>query len=60
MCGCGIPYLIIEGTAEDYEKIYSKTRELRKYDFEWDIDRILSIIQKFIDAKKGKVDINYF
>ena len=33
LCGCGIPYLIIEGIAEDYEKIYSKTKYLRKYDF---------------------------
>ena len=60
LCGCGIPYLIIEGTAEDYEKIYSKTKFLRKYDFEWNIDRVLPIIQKFIDAKKGNVDIEYF
>ena len=60
ICGCGIPYLIIEGTAEDYEKIFSKAKELKKYDFEWYIDRILPIIQKFIDAKKGYVDINYF
>ena len=60
LSGCGIPYLIIEGTAEDYEKIYSKTKELRKYDFEWYIDRILPIIQKFIEAKKGNVDVEFF
>ena len=60
LMGCGIPYLIIEGTAEDYEKIYSKTKELRKYDFEWYIDRILPIIQKFIEAKNGNVDVEFF
>ena len=23
-CGCGIPYIILEGTADDYKKIISK------------------------------------
>jgi len=60
MCGCGIPYLIIEGTAEDYEKIYSKTRELRKYDFEWYKIEYYLLFKSLLMQKKGKVDINYF
>ena len=24
LCGCGIPYIILEGTAEDYKKLYQK------------------------------------
>lgn len=28
--GCGIPYLILEGTAEDYQKIIEKLKFLRK------------------------------
>ena len=60
LCGCGIPYLILEGTSEDYEKIYSKTKELSKYDFSWYVDRVLPIIQKFIDSKKGNVDVEFF
>ena len=27
LCGCGIPYLILEGTAEDYQKIISKAKD---------------------------------
>ena len=34
MTGCGVPYIILEGTAEDYEKIVSKANQLKKYDFE--------------------------
>ena len=33
MCGCGIPYIILEGTADDYKKIISKAKQLSKYDF---------------------------
>ena len=33
LCGCGIPYIILEGTAEDYKKILEKTKYLSKYNF---------------------------
>jgi hypothetical protein len=35
LSGCGIPYIILEGTIQDYEKIISKTKFLEKYDFSW-------------------------
>lgn len=58
--GCGIPYIILEGTAEDYKKIKSKADKLSKYQFSWYIDRIIPHIEKMIKAKEGKIDINYF
>jgi len=39
ICGCGIPYIILEGTAEDYEKIKSKAQFLSKYKFSWYIKK---------------------
>ena len=45
-CGCGVPYLILEGTAEDYEKIKSKSQYLSKYNFEWYINKIILILIK--------------
>ena len=55
LCGCGIPYLILEGTAEDYQKIILKAKELSKYKFEWYINKIIPHIEKMVDAKQGKV-----
>ena len=60
LCGCGIPYIILEGTAEDYEKILEKAKKLRKYEFDWYIDRIIPHIEKMVEAKKGNIDVNYF
>ena len=60
LCGCGIPYIILEGTAEDYEKIIRKAEELRKYRFGWYINRIIPHIEKMVEAKKGNIDIKYF
>ena len=59
-CICGIPYIILEGTAEDYKKIILKSKNLRKYDFEWYIDRIIPLVQKMVEAKEGKIDIHFF
>ena len=60
LCGCGVPYIILEGTAEDYEKIIAKTEKLEKYDFLWYTCRIIPHLEKMVEAKKGNIDINYF
>ena len=60
LCGCGIPYLILEGNAEDYKKIIKKVKDLSKYKFEWYINRIIPHIEKMVEAKEGKVDVDYF
>ena len=58
--GCGIPYIILEGEAEDYKKIKLKAEKLKIYQFDWYINRIIPHIQKMIDAKEGKIDVDYF
>ena len=60
LCGCGVPYMILEGTAEDYKKIISKAQKLSKYKFDWYIKKIIPHIQKMVEAKEGKVDTEYF
>ena len=60
LCGCGIPYIILEGTSEDYEKIISKAKKLKKYKFDWYIGRIIPLVQKMVEAKKGKIDFDFF
>ena len=60
LCGCGVPYLILEGTAEDYEKLVSKAEKLKQYDFEWYIKRVMPHLEKMVEAKKGNIDIDYF
>lgn len=29
--GCGVPYVVLDGTAEDYRKIIEKAKYLKKY-----------------------------
>ena len=60
ICGCGIPYIILEGTAQDYKQIISKAKELKKYEFDWYINRIIPLVEKMVEAKEDKVDIDFF
>ncbi len=60
LSGCGIPYLILEGTSEDYKKIIKKAEKLKKYDFEWYINRIIPLLEKMVEAKNNNIDIEFF
>ena len=33
MCKCGIPYIVLEGNLDDWEKILEKLKFLKKYNF---------------------------
>jgi len=57
---CGIPYIILEGNAEDYKEILKKINFLKKYDFDWYVDRIIPHINKMIEAKERNINTNYF
>ncbi len=41
VCVCGILYIILEGTADDYQKIKAKAEKLSKFEFDWYINRII-------------------
>ena len=60
LCGCGIPYIILEGTAQDYKDIIAKAKELKKYEFDWYIDKIIPHLKKMVEAKENNININYF
>ena len=58
--GCGFPYVTIEGSLEDWQKINLKLNELKKYKFEWYTDRITKVVNQIIETKKGNVDIKFW
>ena len=58
MCTCGIPYIILEGKLEDWEKILEKLKTLNKCGFY--ISDMKEDILKIIDTKKGKIDLDFW
>lgn len=54
--GCGFPFVTIEGSVEDWNKIKEKLIFLAKYEFEWFTNRITPIINEIIKTKKGNIN----
>ena len=56
---CGIPYVILEGTLEDWKKVKEKCRVLAENQLPW-ADKLDSIIDEFINAKEGKINKEFW
>ena len=58
MVSCGIPYILLEGSLEDWKKILEKLKSLSKYGF--DGENIEKDIIEIINAKKGKINLDFW
>jgi hypothetical protein len=58
MLVCGIPYILLEGTLEDWEKILEKLKFLSKYDFS--NEKMEKDIEEIINTKKGKINLDFW
>ena len=58
LLNCGIPYIILEGTLEDWENILKKLKYLSKYDF--CTKQMENDIIEIINTKKGKINYNFW
>ena len=53
---CGIPYITLTGTPEDWEKVLEKTRTLSRFGLKWWVNDLDPILEEFVEAAKGKPD----
>ena len=58
MISCGIPYIILEGNLNDWEKILEKLKFLSKYDFY--TSKMEKDITEIIDTKKGNINMDFW
>ena len=57
-CSCGIPYIILEGTLKDWEKILTKLDFLSKYKFY--VKKMKKNIIEIINTKKGNINYDFW
>jgi hypothetical protein len=57
---CGIPEITLTGTAEDWQKILDKTKQLGKYDLEWWTKELEPVLTQFVKASKGDVNKEFW
>lgn len=60
MCVCAFPFIVVQGTVNDWQYIISKLENLRKFKLEDWVDKLIPIIQKIIDTKKGNIDTEFW
>jgi len=59
-CGCGIPYIELTGTVDDWKKIRTKAAALKDFELSWWIDALLPILDEFVTAAEGNADKNFW
>lgn len=57
---CGIPYITLQGTPDDWRKIAAKVQQLRNYDMGWWADELEPIINEFVKASQGNPDREFW
>ena len=60
LCGCGFPYIDLEGTIEDWEKVLTKIKAIEKFDLQWWTKELKPIIKEFIETKKGNINLDFW
>ncbi len=51
---CGIPYITLKGTPEDWQKILDRARSLEQYDLGWWTGKLCPVLEEFVKTAKGK------
>jgi hypothetical protein len=53
---CGIPYVTLQGTPDDWKKFAAKVHHLRDYGLDWWADQLEPIAAEFVKASQGNPD----
>jgi hypothetical protein len=54
MCICGIPYITLPGTVQDWQRICDRVEVLETFGLDWWVKRLRPILQEFVRAAEGR------
>lgn len=57
---CGIPFVTLTGTPDDWRKLLDKTQTLRNFGLAWWADDLEPILSECIKASEGNPDISFW
>ena len=57
---CGIPDITLQGTPADWRRVREKASQLRGYGIDWWIDALDPVLEQFVRASEGDVDIEFW
>ncbi len=53
---CGIPEITLEGSPQDWQRVYEKAQTLRKYKLDWWMDALEPVLKQFVRASNNDID----
>lgn len=57
---CGIPQVVLEGTADDWEKLAERTRDLGRFGLNWWTTALTPVLDEFVAASRGQVNVQFW
>ena len=57
---CGIPWIIVKGSVDDWQKIRKRVEIISQYDLDWWTTRLLPICDGFIETVAGKPSLEFW
>lgn len=57
---CGIPYITLKGTPDDWQKVLDKARSLEQYELKWWTDKLCPVLEEFVKTAQGKPDQQFW
>ena len=57
---CGIPEIILEGTADDWRGVLERTGMLTRFGMEWWLPPLRTILEQFVEAVEGRPDTAFW
>jgi hypothetical protein len=57
---CGIPHIVLEGTADDWQSLADRTQRLGRFGLEWWTNALEPILAEFVAAARGKANAAFW
>ena len=58
--GCGIPWITLEGSPDDWQKVTDKVGGLKRYHMEKWVSELEPILREFVEASKGNRNTSFW
>lgn len=59
-CGCGIPWITLLGTAQDWRDVRARVGKLRTFGLDWWVDELEPVLDQFVAAAEGAPDLMFW
>ena len=60
MSMCGIPQIVLEGNADDWQQLAARVRDLARFGLAWWTDAVGPLIDEFVAAVRGRADRRFW